>query len=622
MICHDLKTALRDPDRVRELNLSRMGMSTLPQEVRQLRHLRVLDIRWNKLSTLPDWIGELSELEVLYAQHNQLTAWPAAGAQLSRLRRLELGDNQLKKMPAAALPARLERLGLAENRIRTLHWDRPFPQLKRLELRKNRLIRWPEIPPPVALAYLDLQDNKLQVLPDTLDLPKLVDLDLSRNRLEAVAPLGQLHQLQQLDLSRNRLGQLSPEVGKLTFLRKLILDRNQLSVLPSNLSSLTWLREISLARNQFKRIPPVLSRIPRLEILNLARNQIKEDLSLGGYPRLRWLNLAHNQIDRVIALPAGLWELNLRYNPLIRLHGLDACPELSRLDATQTGLSDWPFEVFSREKPIYLSGVYPARVNAMLRTVLRKMPVAKWTPVQREMVFDMLRGEQPDGLKLWGRHDLARLLQINARKLRDNVRAILLAHPREPLTKAGAFAIYGKLQTPRQELSARLASSNLKLDPHAKAIILGRPPYPPLRRSYDFCSFFSEAAVLDHLRSLESPVGPDLSRVQEEKLVKLLLHPFAAQVKLGLNLLASQRLSPRLQAALILSFKLQKDPVLKKKERELIDRRCAPELWPLVSRPLSLWRGQSPVEKRDAIRHWLRWEKGDFSLFLDLVSLL
>lgn len=90
------ETAQSGADR---LDLSDLGLTTLPPEIGQLTHLRSLDIGHNALTTLPSEIGNLTQLVVLHAMDNALTSLPAEIGNLKNLCVLELGDNQLTDLP-------------------------------------------------------------------------------------------------------------------------------------------------------------------------------------------------------------------------------------------------------------------------------------------------------------------------------------------------------------------------------------------------------------------------------------------------------------------------------------------------------------------------------------------
>jgi Leucine-rich repeat (LRR) protein len=578
-----------------------------------------LDLRSNLLEFLPDWIGDFSKLEILYLQDNQLASWPASGRHLANLRRLELANNRIGKLPGASLPPQLKQLGLAGNRLRTLRWGNALPDLQRLYLQQNRLIRWPDWAMPSALTYVNLSGNALRSIPERMDMPSLEYLDLSNNRLEEVNSLDKLPKLQDLNLSRNRLSNLAPEIGKLTYLRRLDLSRNQLNALPVQMVSLEWLREVNLSRNRFSGIPSVLERLACLEKLDLSRNLIQGRIHLEGFQALQKLDLGHNQISKVSQLPTKISRVILRNNPMDKIQGLSGYTQLGYLDATRTQLEAWPTEIFAHPIPIRLVGVKTARTNKQLTGLLRSMPLSDWSPQERESVFLAVKDRDPAGLQAWHSQRLLQALHINARTLRDLVRQVLLTRRSVGWDQVRSLAVFGKLSSKQDRLTTRLAAQSIRLAPKAEAIVLGRPPYPMVPALVKHPSFFSESDLMEFLRSREMAQVEPLRSAQEEKLIRLLLHPRKAQVKLGLSLLQPQAGSLSVQAALLLAFKLQTDPALKKKLRKELDQRCSIDLWPLIGRPLNIDRKTSYAEKERVMTQWFKDVEFDPSVFLDLI---
>ncbi|NET37361.1 MAG: helix-turn-helix domain-containing protein, partial [Cyanothece sp. SIO1E1] len=137
-----------------ELDLSNLGLTTVPQSIGQLSNLTVLDLSQNQLTEVPKELGQLSKLTVLSLSQNQLTEVPKELGQLSKLTVLSLSQNQLTEVP--------KELG----------------QLSKL-------------------TVLDLSQNQLTEVPKELgQLSKLTVLFLSQNQLtEVPKELGQLSKL-------------------------------------------------------------------------------------------------------------------------------------------------------------------------------------------------------------------------------------------------------------------------------------------------------------------------------------------------------------------------------------------------------------------------------------------
>ena len=81
------------------LNLRNNQLTTLPDFISSLSNLTELDLRENRLTDLPESIGNLSELTWLYLSRNQLTTLPESITKLSNLTRLYLSSNPLETPP-------------------------------------------------------------------------------------------------------------------------------------------------------------------------------------------------------------------------------------------------------------------------------------------------------------------------------------------------------------------------------------------------------------------------------------------------------------------------------------------------------------------------------------------
>lgn len=161
-------------DEARRLDLSGMGLTSLPLELWQLSDLVYLDLSNNRLSALPPEIGRLVKLRELDLSRNRLTALPAEIGRLAELKYLHATHNQL-----AELPPEIGRLG--------------------------------------QLSALSLFDNRLTVLP---------------------AEIGQLSQLEFLSLNYNRLTSLPAEIARLDRLQALWLQGNPFDEMPPELAEL------------------------------------------------------------------------------------------------------------------------------------------------------------------------------------------------------------------------------------------------------------------------------------------------------------------------------------------------------------------------------------------------
>ena len=145
-----------------DLYLRENQLTALPESLGWLSQLQTLDLSSNQLTTLPEWLGQLSQLRTLNFSHNQLTVLPEWLGQLSQLHTLYLSENQL-----TALPESLGQL----NRLHTLYLD------------NNKLTALPESLAQLSQLFtLNLRDNQLTALPESLAaLPVLTRFFLHGN---------------------------------------------------------------------------------------------------------------------------------------------------------------------------------------------------------------------------------------------------------------------------------------------------------------------------------------------------------------------------------------------------------------------------------------------------------
>jgi len=309
------------------LDLSRLGLSTLPDSLRQLSQLQELNLDGNQLTALPDWLGQLIQLQRLNLGFNQLTMLPDSLGQLTQLQWLDLSSNQLTTLPDwLGQLTQLQTLVLGFNQLTTLpDWLGQLIQLQTLVLSGNQLTTLPDwLGQLTQLQELWLIDSQLTMLPDWLSqLTRLQTLWLLGNQLTTLPDwLGQLTQLQTLVLSDNRLAMLPDSLGQLIQLQMLDLSDNQLTMLPDSLGQLIQLQTLSLSGNQLTTLPDWLGQLTQLQRLWLGGNQLSTLPDwLGQLTQLQILVLNGNQLTMLpdkLQQIRSLDELFLHENQALR----------------------------------------------------------------------------------------------------------------------------------------------------------------------------------------------------------------------------------------------------------------------------------------------------------------
>jgi Leucine-rich repeat (LRR) protein len=275
--------------KLKDLNLSINQLTSIPKEIGNLTNLEWLDLSFNQLTSIPVTIGNLSNLESLYLSDNQLTSVPGEIGNLSKMKWLYLNNNQLISLP--------ETIG-------------NLSKLKELNLSDNQLTSVPgEIGNLSNLKWLYLNNNQLISLPETIgNLSKLKELNLSINQLTSIPKeIGNLTNLEWLDLSFNQLTSIPKEIGNLSNLKWLYLNNNQLTSIPVIIGNLSNLKRLDLGYNQLTSIPITIGNLSNLESLYLSNNQLTSlPVTIGNLNNLQRFDVGNN---RLTSLPASFFHL-------------------------------------------------------------------------------------------------------------------------------------------------------------------------------------------------------------------------------------------------------------------------------------------------------------------------
>ena len=101
---------------LKTLSLSGNKLSTLPEDLCQLRSLKKLAVHGNRLYELHSSIGLLAALETLDLRGNQLTYLPVSIGQLHSLKHLDIAENKLSQLVLSICDLQaLERIDVKDN---------------------------------------------------------------------------------------------------------------------------------------------------------------------------------------------------------------------------------------------------------------------------------------------------------------------------------------------------------------------------------------------------------------------------------------------------------------------------------------------------------------------------
>lgn len=105
-----------DKDGATDLDLTYLGLTSVPPKIGQLAQLTMLTLHDNKLTSVPTEIGQFTQLTWLHLSDNQLTSLPPEIGQLPQLTNLFLFNNKLTSVPPEiGQLAQLNRLDLHDN---------------------------------------------------------------------------------------------------------------------------------------------------------------------------------------------------------------------------------------------------------------------------------------------------------------------------------------------------------------------------------------------------------------------------------------------------------------------------------------------------------------------------
>jgi leucine-rich repeat protein SHOC2 len=94
-----LESALKNPEQVYRLKLSKQKLQEFPMEILKLKNLNVLDLGKNRIKVVPAGIKELKYLQDVSMPKNKMVNFPLALCELVHLKRLNLSVNQIESLP-------------------------------------------------------------------------------------------------------------------------------------------------------------------------------------------------------------------------------------------------------------------------------------------------------------------------------------------------------------------------------------------------------------------------------------------------------------------------------------------------------------------------------------------
>jgi len=273
-----------DNPRMFRIDLRDRYLTSLPEAIGKLTHIKLMLLSQTGLKALPESIGNMRSLERIHATQCALTTLPKSIGKLQNLRVLNLSLNRLE-----SLPAEIGQLS----------------SLTVINLNNNHLTSLPdEFANCTSLQHFYAEANHFDVFPECLgNCTSLQTLALGRCPMRSIPPsIGNLTGLITLNLDFNWLDELPDELVHLTALQTLRLNSCNLRSLPDCFAGMQNLELLSMYNNQLQTIPDSVLQLPsrcsvnveRNPINNTVRDRIIEQVSAEGYsgPRIMY-NMRH-----------------------------------------------------------------------------------------------------------------------------------------------------------------------------------------------------------------------------------------------------------------------------------------------------------------------------------------
>jgi len=286
------------------LNLSRLYIKSLPEEIGVLTSLKTLNVGGNQLKTLPNNIGNLTSLEVLQVSSNQLTTFPDRMGDLTSLQWFYYSSNKLN-----SLPDKIGRLTAQE----WIHFDRGQltpEEVSRLTINKLReqLNLTPE-------EISKLQTEELSKMSELLqEIPKLKEevsrssssSNTTRNRVvaaeEELARISEKYKSKPEDVEER--SHISSNGDLTDYYQRAEKSFNEAFIAAAMLSTNEFEHKSSTAVRTLEAASNILSSLPFASAMisgtAAATDQVLASKRLGQFNNISDLNPTSNPVDGAI----------------------------------------------------------------------------------------------------------------------------------------------------------------------------------------------------------------------------------------------------------------------------------------------------------------------------------
>ncbi|XP_016959096.3 toll-like receptor 6 [Drosophila biarmipes] len=221
--------AFRNCSALQDLNLNGNQLKTVPLALRNMRHLRTVDLGENMITVMEDsafkGLGNLYGLRLIgnYLENITMNTFK----DLPSLQILNLARNRIAVVEPGAfeMTSSIQAVRLDGNELSDINGlFSNMPSLLWLNISDNRLESFDYGHVPSTLQWLDLHKNRLSVLSNRFGLDaelKLQTLDVSFNQLQRIGPNSIPNSIELLFLNDNLITTVDPD----TFMHKTNLTR-------------------------------------------------------------------------------------------------------------------------------------------------------------------------------------------------------------------------------------------------------------------------------------------------------------------------------------------------------------------------------------------------------------
>ena len=294
------------------LDLGVLGLTELPAELFQLKHLRGLNLGrvWRDASGQWQWAP--TDLG-----HNQVAPALEKLADLSDLRELWLRQMDVASLPILPGLERLQSIYCSGTQVSDLA---PLAGLQ-------------------ALQSIECSDTQVSDLAPLAGLQALQSINCAFTQVSDLAPLAGLQALQSIDCSYTQVGDLAPLAG-LQALQSITCSNTQVSDL-APLAGLQALQSITCSNTPVSDLAP-LAGLQALQLIDCWRTQVGDLAPLAGLQALQSIDCSYTQVGDLAPLAdiPTLQLIDCQRTPVTDLAPLAGLQALQSITCSDTQVSD------------------------------------------------------------------------------------------------------------------------------------------------------------------------------------------------------------------------------------------------------------------------------------------